>query len=180
MTSYNQTALLQLVAAPFAIDTYCRRPLMPFAAKKKFAEGYNVKLTRYDGAIIKWYVSGVVVEKLFNGDTTIFQPKPTLTETIKIMACGNYTQFLKGGAVILRNGPATFYWSEDIPTFEENGEFFFDHYCGDDLVWDDECKGCCDYDSECEPCYYCGAKDSAEIFNRFCSRSCMKDYMGEY
>lgn len=185
MTSYYQTADLQLASVPFAISTYRLRPLMPVSAKKKFAQGFGVKLTRYDGTIIRWYPSGVVIEKLTNGDTTIFLKKPTMADSISERSYGQFTQFHKNGAVSHRNGPHTLHWSADVPAFEENGEIFFDHYCGDNLAWDDECEGRCDYESECDdgdsydPCHYCGAKGGAEMFDMFCSRSCMKGYMGD-
>jgi len=180
MTSYNQTADLQLASAPFSISTYRRRPLMPVSAEKKFKEGYSVKLTRYDGAIVIWYPSGIAIERLTNGDTTIFLPKPTITSAIRQAPNGFYTHFHKSGAVSCRMGAYTSHWSEDIPTFAENGEIFFDHYCGDELVWDDRCTGRCEYESEYDdPCHYCGAKGASDMFDMFCSRSCMKGYMGD-
>ena len=185
MTSYYQTADLQLSNCPFSINTYRMRPLMPVSAKKKFAEFYSVKLTRQDGTIIRWYQSGIVIEKLTNGDTTIFLKRPTMSDSISERSHGQFTQFHKDGAVSHRNGDHTLHWSADVPATAENGELFFDHYCGDRPVWDDECEGRWDYESEYDdgdsydPCHYCGAKDSAEMFNMFCSRSCMKGYMGE-
>ena len=186
MTSYNQTALLWLATAPFPVDTYCRRPLMPIAAQKKFSEGYSVKLTRYDGTIIIWYVSGEVVETLTNGNTTVFMPKPTIADAIKSQSTAQYTYFHKGGSVSWSDGIKTMHWSVNTPAFAENGEIFFDHICGEQKVWDDECKGHCGYESQCDddrqscgPCHSCGAKDGAEIFERFCSRDCMKYYIGD-
>lgn len=190
MTSYFQTAELRLVAAPFPIDTYRMRPLMPISAKKKFAEEYNVKLTREDGVIFIWYLDGFVVEILPNGDTTTFAPKPTLESALKLAPCGQFTQFHKDGAVSGSNGCATLHWSAPVSAQEENGEIFFDHWCDQQLVWDDACEGKCGYESDCyddgdsygeftaEKCRCCGLYEVEKSYP-FCSRSCLTAYFDE-
>jgi len=152
MTSYYQTAHLYLKAIDTKVITYRPTPLMPAAAEKMFAAGYNIKVYRLDGVSFEWYLSGDIYEVSTNGDWCYYPAKPTLATAIK-HGPHSLTRlcyiFHPGGAVTRRNGQQVFHWSNtEFPRERELGQIMTDHWCDDSLRWDDECE------FECEPDAY--------------------------
>jgi hypothetical protein len=152
MTSYYQTAHLYLKAVDTKLLTYRPTPIMPAAAEKMFAAGYSVKVLRPDGVRFEWFLSGDTYEVSANGDCCYYPAKPTLDVAIKHdpHSLGRHCYiFHTDGAVTRRNGQQVFHWSsKEFPREREVGQITTDHWCGDQLLWDDDCE------FECEPDAY--------------------------
>jgi len=156
MSACYQTTDVKLGNAPGYSVAYLQRPIMPFSARAKFAEGYSVKLTRPDGTVITWFVNGFTQIEAHNGDYMSFYAKPSIADAVHSDESNTFYQFHADGYIDYRGDNCFYTWSKDYPGVEENGEIFFDHKCGSDIVWDDECAGHCDH--------YCRSRD------RSCSR----------
>jgi hypothetical protein len=152
MTSYYQTAHLYLKAIDVKVLTYRPTPIMPAAAEKMFAAGYNIKVRRLDGVSFEWYLSGDIYEMSPNGDWCYYPAKPTLGAAVKhgqpLLGRLCYI-FHPGGAVSRHHGQHVFHWSNtEFPREREVGQIMTDHWCDDRLRWDDDCE------FECEPGAY--------------------------
>jgi hypothetical protein len=125
-------------------------PIMPTTSRREFFRGKNVKVIRRDGTVITWYQDGTVIENV-GGIKHMYDPKPNMNTSI-------HCEFTAGGGIMNRIDERNMrYWSANLAGEPEEGDVFYDHYCGDRMVWDDECEGkCCVAGIEVGICECCG------------------------
>jgi hypothetical protein len=145
MTTYFQSACQYLYETDTHIATYRLRPIMPAAAELQFSQGYNVRLLKYDGSVIEWWVNGSVTETRPNGDSVRFNKKPSMADAINEPYCRNCCrlsyQFHPNGAVTVLQGDFAFHWSKNLEAPRELGQIVYDHvkFDGKTLCWENEC-----------------------------------------